>query len=73
MLEEYGYTQAFKYYRQTQTKFDYFFIGVILASLSLSLQIKTNSDMCSFYLLMVMIYEHWEFLRKLNTDNHSLP
>lgn len=53
MPEEYGYVQAFKYYRQTQTKFDYFFIGVILASLSLSLQIKTNEEMCSFYLLIL--------------------
>jgi len=53
MPEEYGYVQAFKYYRQTQTKFDYFFLGVILASLSLSLQIKTNEEMCSFYLLIL--------------------
>jgi len=53
MPEEYGYIQAFKYYRQTQTKFDYFFLGVILATLSLSLQIKTNEEMCSFYLLIL--------------------
>ena len=52
MSDEYGYIQAFKYYRQTQTKFDYFFIGIILASLSLSLQIKTNEEICSLYLLI---------------------
>ncbi len=52
MTEEYGYIQAFKSYRQAQTKFDYFFLGVILATLSLSLQIKTNEEMCSFYLLI---------------------
>lgn len=52
MAEGYGYIQAFNHYRQIQTKFDYFFIGVILASLSLSLQIKTTEEMCSFYLLI---------------------
>ena len=50
MSENYGYIEAFKSYRQAQTKYDYFFIGVILASLSLSLQI-TTTGMCSLYLL----------------------
>ena len=52
MAEEYGYIQAFKYYRQSQTKFDYFFIGVILASFSLSIQLKLPEEICSIYLLI---------------------
>lgn len=52
MAEEYGYVQAFKYSRQYQNKFEYFFIGVILASLSLSVQLKFPEDICSVYLLI---------------------
>ncbi len=52
MAEEYGYIQAFKHSRQYQTKFEYFFIGVILASLSLSVQLKFPEDIYSVYLLI---------------------
>jgi hypothetical protein len=52
MTEEYGYIQAFKSYRQAQTKFDYYLLGVILTTFSLSLQINTNEEMSSFYLLI---------------------
>ncbi len=49
MAEEYGYIQAFKHSRQYQNKFEYFFIGVILASLSLSIQIKFPENIHSIY------------------------
>lgn len=52
MAESYGYIEAFRSYRQAQTKFDYFFTGVILASLSLSLQIRIDDKTCSIYLII---------------------
>jgi len=53
MTEGYGYIQAFQYYRQSQSKFDYFFIGVILASFSLSIQFNSLSNSHSIYLLVL--------------------
>ena len=38
MSEDNGYKDAFNFHRATQNKFEYFFLGVILASLSLSVQ-----------------------------------
>ncbi len=38
MSATYTYLDAFKDYRESQKKYDYFFLGVILASLSLSVQ-----------------------------------
>ncbi|MFC1785565.1 hypothetical protein ACFL0J_08070 [Candidatus Neomarinimicrobiota bacterium] len=52
MSEEYGYIQAFNASRQYQNKFEYFFMGVILASLSLSVQIKIPEEATSLYLLI---------------------
>lgn len=53
MSDKYGYIDAFKYYRQSQTKYDYFFIGVILATLSLSVQIKFPESTHSIYLQII--------------------
>lgn len=38
MSEDNGYKDAFNFHRSVQNKFEYFFLGVILASLSLSVQ-----------------------------------
>ena len=38
MSEDNGYKDAFNFHRSAQNKFEYFFLGVILASLSLSVQ-----------------------------------
>jgi len=54
MNKEYGYTEAFLNYRSFQNKFDYFFLGVILASLSLSVQaFDSKTDTGSFHLLLI--------------------
>lgn len=38
MAEEYSYKEAFLHHRNAQNKFDYFFLGVVLAALSISIQ-----------------------------------
>ena len=39
MTNSYTYTDAFRAYRESQKKYDYFFLGVVLASLTLSIQV----------------------------------
>ncbi len=52
MSEEYSYKEAFLHYRNAQNKFDYFFLGVVLAALSLSIQSfnLTEPQQCVFLL-----------------------
>lgn len=56
MAEDYGYIDAFKYYRRAQSRFDYFFIGVILASFSLSIQTFNPLAYYSSVYLMVLTW-----------------
>lgn len=52
MSEEYTYKEAFFHHRSSQTKFDYFFLGVILAALSLSVQTFNLKDNYEFTFLL---------------------
>lgn len=54
MSEEYSYKDAFIHHRNSQNKFDYFFLGVILASLSLSIQSYNNSQETIYPILIII-------------------
>ena len=56
MSEEYNYRDAFIHHRNAQNKFDYFFLGVILAALSLSIQSYDSSKELNFTFL---IFSSW--------------
>ena len=54
MSESYSYKDAFIHHRNSQNKFDYFFLGVILASLSLSIQsYSTKSE--TIYPIIIIV------------------
>jgi len=53
MNEEYNYRDAFIHHRNAQNKFDYFFLGVILAALSLSIQSYDSSSELNFTFLIL--------------------
>lgn len=53
MSEEYGYTEAFKAQREAQSKFDYFFIGVTLVALSLSIETFKAENSIHPYLMIL--------------------
>lgn len=54
MPEQFGYIESFKATREAQQKFDYFYLGVVLATLALSIQtFSTTPIHCYRYLLLV--------------------
>jgi len=54
MNEDYTYKEAFIYQRDLQTKFDYYFLGVILAALSLSIQTYDSTKEYSAFFLIIL-------------------
>ena len=54
MDQNYGYIKSFLEYRKSQNKFDYFFLGIILGLLSLSIQtFKYTKETNSVYLIIM--------------------
>lgn len=52
MAEEYSYKEAFLHHRNAQNKFDYFFLGVVLAALSISIQSFNPTEAYHFTYLL---------------------
>ena len=54
MNEDYSYKEAFIHHRDSQNKFDYYFLGVILAALSLSIQTYDSTKEPNDTLLIII-------------------
>ena len=56
---EYNYTDAFKTARESQSKYDYFFLGVTLGVLSLSIQTFKPDESFRLPILMIVSWILW--------------
>lgn len=52
MPEEFGYIESFKAAREAQQKFDYFYVGVVLATLALSIQSYSSTPINCYLLIL---------------------
>jgi hypothetical protein len=52
MSEEYSFKEAFLHHRNSQNKFDYFFLGVVLAALSISIQSFNSTEIYKYTFLL---------------------
>lgn len=59
MPEEFGYVESFKAAREAQQKFDYFYLGVILATLALSIQTFSSTPTFCFRWLLILSWAFW--------------
>ena len=59
MANEFGYIDSMKAAREAQQKFDYFFLGVILATLSLSIQAHFSSSTTVHNYLLFLSWFLW--------------
>lgn len=59
MADDFGYTESFKSAREAQQKFDYYFLGVVLATLSLSIQTNISAETIVCKNLLIASWIFW--------------
>ena len=59
MAEEYGYVESFKATREAQQKFDYFYLGIVLATLALSIQTYSSTPTYCYRSLLIQSWGLW--------------
>ena len=59
MTAEFGYTESFKNARESSQKFDYFFLGIILATLSLGIQTNSSNQQVICKSLLILSWVFW--------------